>query len=83
VVPGRVRTRSKENSERYLGEYSRGWLAFEALDGTARRRLPAYPDDWRALSDEALEGLMKRAPEVHVRKTEGRSDGEAHPGDGT
>ena len=72
VVPGRVRTRSKEESERYLGEYSQGWLAFEALDGSARRRLPSFPDDWRSLSDEGLEGLMKRAPEVPGRKGEGR-----------
>ncbi len=82
VVPGRIRTRSKEDSERYLGEYSHGWLAFEALDGSARRRLPAYPDDWRSLSDEGLEALMKRAPEVHVKKSDGRIDGEARPGDG-
>ena len=77
VVPGRVRTRTKEDSERYLGDYSRGWLAFEALDGSARRRLPHYPDDWRALSDEALEALMKRAPEVPTRKPEGRSGEQA------
>jgi hypothetical protein len=75
VVPGRIRTRSKE-SERYLGEFSRGWLAFEALDGSARRRLPTYPDDWRSLSDEGLEALMKRAPEVPTKRTEGRSDDE-------
>jgi|SRR5688500_11282547 hypothetical protein len=68
VIPGRVR--SKEHAERYLGEYARGWLAFEALDGSARRRLPGYPEDWRSLSDEGLAKLMAKAPEVQVRRSE-------------
>lgn len=72
VIPGRVR--SKEDAERYLGEYARGWLAFEALDGSARRRLPEYPDDWRSLSAEGLQSLMRKAPEVPVRKPEPRDD---------
>ena len=69
VVPGRMR--SKEQAERYLGDYARGWLAFEALDGSARRRLPNHPDDWRALDDVALERLMRGAPEVPARRREG------------
>lgn len=69
VIPGRVR--SKEHAERYLGEYARGWLAFEALDGSARRRLPGYPEDWHSLSDEGLEMLLRKAPEVQTRKAEG------------
>lgn len=78
VIPGRVR--SKEHAQRYLGEYARGWLAFEALDGSARRRLPGYPDDWRSLSAEGLQSLMRKAPEVPVRKPEPRDD-ERRPDD--
>ena len=75
VVPGRVRP--KGDSERYLGEYSHGWLAFEALDGSERRRMPNYPDDWRSLSDASLEALLRKAPEVPVRRHEERAGGEA------
>ena len=81
VIPGRVR--SKEHAQRYLGAYAHGWLAFEALDGSARRRLPDYPEDWRSLSDEGLETLMRKAPEVPVRRSEGPAQGEERPNGGT
>lgn len=79
VIPGRVR--SKEDAERYLGEYARGWLAFEALDGSARRRLPGYPEDWRSLNDQGLAMLMRKAPEVPVRRGDGPTSAPPRPDD--
>lgn len=81
VIPGRVR--SKEDAERYLGEYARGWLAFEALDGSARRRLPGFPENWRSLDDAGLERLMRRAPEVPVRRVVEQRGGERPTDEGS
>jgi hypothetical protein len=48
----------------HLGEYGEGWLAFEAADGTQRRRLPHPPKEWQALPDEELMSLLSRAETV-------------------
>lgn len=36
-----------------------GWLTF--ISGTAKRRLPAYPESWWSLSDGELESLLASA----------------------
>ena len=41
-----------------LGEFEGGWLVFEALDGSARKRLPHYPANWRTMSDAKLQELL-------------------------
>jgi len=62
-------------SEQQLHEYEKGWLAFEALDGTARKRLRGYPSDWIALDNRGLELLLRRAVDVPVRRSDpGGSD---------
>lgn len=45
----------------YAGNYETGWLAFEAVDGLERRRLPRYPREWRALGDVAIAELCRDA----------------------
>ena len=55
-------------SARQLAEYEKGWLAFEALDGGARKRLPNFPSDWAALDDPGLRELLARATKVPHRR---------------
>jgi hypothetical protein len=64
VTPGMA----SPTSQRYLGELRDGWLAFESLRGTARRRLVAYPPDWTDFSDRDLEKLLHEAAVAPIRK---------------
>ena len=57
----------KTNPERYLGEYFKGWLAFECLQEQARKRLPNYPADWFAMPDADLGRLLSPAVDVPKR----------------
>src|SRR5918992_2750331 len=59
------------NPERYLGEYVRGWLAFECPRDELRKRLPNHPPEWFGMADADLDGLLPRA--VDVRKRSPRS----------
>jgi hypothetical protein len=58
----------KTNPERYLGEYVKGWLAFECPTADIRRRLPDPPSDWFRMADSDLDQLLPRAVEVKKRK---------------
>ena len=64
VTPGMASAKS----QRYLGELRDGWLAFESLGGTARRRLVSYPPHWNDLSDHELEKLLHAAAVAPIRK---------------
>src|SRR5918992_1680181 len=59
------------NPERYLGEYVKGWLAFECPQDEMRKRLPNHPSEWFSMADADLDGLLPRA--VDVRKRSPRS----------
>jgi hypothetical protein len=63
----RRRLGEQANPERYLGEYFKGWLAFESLEGDLRKRLPNHPADWFRLNDAQLARLLPRAVEVQKR----------------
>jgi hypothetical protein len=65
VRPGS--TGRRINPERYLGEYVKGWLAFECLRDEMRKRLLNHPSDWFAMPDVDLEQLLPRAVEVPKR----------------
>lgn len=52
-----------------MGDYRLGWLAFERVDASERRRLPNFPPNWRRLSNLDLEGLLRRADAVRRRRT--------------
>jgi hypothetical protein len=47
--------------------YRGGWLSFAS--GEERRRLSPVPDDWQAMSDDALRELCSRADPVPKRAT--------------
>ena len=64
VIPGRASAKA----QRYLGELRSGWLAFETLDGRARRRLAPFPADWMSLSDADIEQLLESAVEAPIRR---------------
>jgi hypothetical protein len=64
----RPRSAGRANPERYLGEYVRGWLAFELLAGDLHKRLASFPEDWLRMSDEELDRLLRRAVDVPRRK---------------
>lgn len=66
VLPEHLGRRA--DSERYLGEFHNGWLAFERHDGSARRRLPNFPADWREQDDDGLELLLAQAVVAPQRK---------------
>lgn len=71
VTPGLARGRS---AERYLGEFHKGWICFESLEGPARRRLPQHPDRWAELSDSELIHLLGQAINAPERKGGQRAD---------
>ena len=64
VTPGMA----SPTSQKYLGALRNGWLAFEALNGKARRRLVTYPTDWLTLTDQQLEVLLHQAAVATIRK---------------
>ena len=65
------------NPAHYLGEYVKGWLAFECLQDEARKRLPAPPTEWFRMADVDLGELLPRAVDVPKRKpkADGRPPG--------
>ena len=64
VIPGQASTTSTRN----LGELRDGWLAFESMSDSGKRRLASYPSDWMTLSDSELELLLETAADAPVRK---------------
>jgi hypothetical protein len=66
VKPGS--TGRPTNPERYLGEYVKGWLAFESTQTEIRMRLPNHPLDWFRMADADLGRFLPQAVEVQKRK---------------
>ena len=74
VTPGQARPGS---TIPYLGEYHKGWICFEALESSARRRLPLQPERWSELPEGELVRLLDQAitsPERKARPREAGSD---------
>lgn len=65
VTPGVARGSRKTH---YLGEFQQGWICFEALDSSARRRLPCARSRWEETEDERLEELLSQAITVPERR---------------
>lgn len=65
VTPGVARNSRKTH---YLGEFQQGWICFEALDSSARRRLPCARSRWEETEDERLEELLSQAIVVPERR---------------
>jgi len=66
VKPGQAR--SGKAAERYLGEYHKGWICFEALESSGRRRLLGQPPGWTELKETELCQLLQQAINAPQRK---------------
>ena len=66
VTPGQARP--GRTAHRYLGEFHKGWICFEALESTARRRLPQQPAQWMQLSEPELVQLLDQAISAPERR---------------
>ena len=68
VIPGL--TRASASGRRFLGDFQEGWICFEGLDSTARRRLPRRQASWASVTDEELQRLLSEAIDAPGRETQ-------------
>jgi hypothetical protein len=66
VVPGL--SRASSNRHQFLGDFQNGWICFEGVDRSARRRLPYRQANWTNISDEELKHLVRQAIDAPVRE---------------
>lgn len=67
VVPGL--SRASASGRGFLGNFQDGWICFEGLDTTGRRRLPCRQQRWMDVTDEELRELLAQAIDAPGRKT--------------
>lgn len=67
VVPGR--TRSSGSGRRFLGNFQNGWICFEGLGNSARRRLPFHQASWANITDDELRRLVEQGIDAPIRVT--------------
>jgi len=67
VIPGL--SRSSARGRGFLGDFQDGWICFEGLNTTARRRLPYRQPNWANITDEELQRLLARAIDAPGRTT--------------
>jgi len=66
VVPGL--SKASSGGRQFLGNFQDGWICFEGIDTSGRRRLPFPRAKWPDLSDEELRQLLKRAIDAPIRQ---------------
>jgi hypothetical protein len=71
--------RAHHASSRSLGDFRDGWICFEALDNSGRRRLPGRGRRWSDLPAEELLRLLGLAITVPPRKSSSKDRGGATP----
>ncbi|HEY2853654.1 MAG TPA: hypothetical protein VGJ18_12455 [Gemmatimonadaceae bacterium] len=76
VTPGQARP--GRTAERYLGEFHKGWICFEALESSARRRLPGQPAHWTELQESELCHLLQQAINAPQRKRRAAGANQPH-----
>jgi hypothetical protein len=60
--------RSRESRRQILGDYQEGWICFEALDNSGRRRLPRREPRWSDLPPDELQRLLAEAIDAPGRR---------------
>ncbi len=60
--------------EDYLQGFLDGWLVFETIAGTEKRRLYPLPAHWEAVADDELENLLQKAAPVGRMEAAGDAD---------
>jgi hypothetical protein len=66
VMPGL--TRASSSGRQFLGDFQNGWICFEGLGTSARRRLPRNEVSWEGISNEELQRLLAQAIDAPVRE---------------
>jgi|SRR4051812_3874761 hypothetical protein len=66
VVPGP--SKASASSGGFLGDFHNGWICFESLGSTARRRLPYPRAKWPNITDEELRRLLAGAMDAPLRE---------------
>ena len=66
VVPGQ--SRASSSGRQFLGDFQDGWICFEGLGTSARRRLPCRQSTLANVSDEELQRLLQRSIDAPVRR---------------
>jgi hypothetical protein len=61
-------SRSREASRQVLGDFQEGWICFEALDNSGRRRLPRREPRWSNLPADELQRLLEQAIDAPGRR---------------
>jgi len=67
VIPGHSRTSASGRS--FLGDFQDGWICFEGLNTTKRRRLPCRQPSLTSVTDEELQRLLSQAIDAPERAT--------------
>src|SRR5256714_11420028 len=66
VVPGL--SKASASGGGVLGDFQNGWICFESLGTSARRRLPYPRAKWPNIGDEELRRLLERAIDAPLRE---------------
>lgn len=67
VIPGQ--SRASASGRNFLGTFQDGWICFEGMDSTARRRLPHCQTSWASVTDDELQRLLGQAIDAPWRET--------------
>jgi hypothetical protein len=67
VIPGQ--SRASASGRNFLGNFQEGWICFEGMDSTARRRLPHRQTKWAGVTDDELQHLLAQAIDAPGRET--------------
>jgi hypothetical protein len=65
VIPGQ--TRASASGRQFLGDFQDGWICFEGLGSSARRRLPCRETKWGEVTDRDLQRMLQQAIDAPVR----------------
>lgn len=65
VIPGL--SKASSSGRQFLGDFQHGWICFEGLGSSARRRLPYRYSGWANVTDEELQRLLRQAIDAPVR----------------
>jgi hypothetical protein len=69
VVPGQSRATS--TGGQFLGDFKNGWICFEGIESSARRRVTYPRDKWPDITDDDLRRLLKQAIDAPIRVKKG------------
>lgn len=62
-------SRATPSGRSFLGDFQDGWICFESLDSTARRRFPRRQAGWGNLTDDELRSLLEQAINAPARES--------------